>query len=100
MNRRVSGYESEPLVSQDAGTIELPQKAEGANPRSSAVVEPKDQSRPNQDPVEAALADALTRASAAGQWDVVGTLARELQARRQARTDVIDLEAARRRRET
>jgi hypothetical protein len=39
------------------------------------------------DPVEAALADALTRASAAGQWDVVASLARELEARRLARAD-------------
>lgn len=34
------------------------------------------------DPVEAALAKALERASAAGEWAVVATLARELEARR------------------
>ena len=36
------------------------------------------------DAVEHALADALQRASAAGAWDVVGQLARELEARRKA----------------
>ena len=54
----------------------------------------------NHDPVEAALADALTRASAAGQWDVVTTIARELQARREARANVVDLEIARKNRGT
>jgi hypothetical protein len=36
-------------------------------------------------PVEDALAKALSAASAAGQWEVVGQLAAELQARREAR---------------
>ena len=34
---------------------------------------------------EAALADALTRASVASQWELVAQLARELEARRRAR---------------
>jgi hypothetical protein len=38
------------------------------------------------DPVEVALARALTEASAAGRFDVVAQLARELEARRAART--------------
>jgi hypothetical protein len=46
-------------------------------------------------PVEAALAEALTRASAAGQWTTVELLARELEARRKARGAVVDLEAER-----
>jgi hypothetical protein len=50
--------------------------------------------------VEAALAEALRRASEAGQWDVVATLARELQARREARAGVVALEVARRGRVT
>lgn len=56
---------------------------------------------PPPDPVEAALGDALTKASAAGAWEVVGQLARELEARRKARQapEVVDLDAARRRRE-
>jgi hypothetical protein len=49
----------------------------------------------NHDPVEVALADALTRASAAEQWNVVSTLTRELQARREARAGVVNLNSAR-----
>jgi hypothetical protein len=53
------------------------------------------------DPVDAALADALARASASGQWGVVETLARELGARRAARAgsemgDVVVLNERRR----
>lgn len=62
----------------------------------------KDQSRPDVgdvgaagDPIEIALADALTRAAAAGQWTTVEALSRELQARRQARSGVASLDAAR-----
>lgn len=43
------------------------------------------------DAVELALATALERASAAGQWTVVEVLARELEARRKARSAVVDL---------
>ena len=45
--------------------------------------------------VEVALADALTRASAASQWEVVARLAGELEARRKARTTTVDLAAER-----
>ncbi len=41
-------------------------------------------SAPFADPIEAALATALKKASEAGQWDVVTQLARELEARRKA----------------
>lgn len=53
------------------------------------------------DPVEVALADALARAADAGQWEIVGQLARELETRRKARQapDVVDLEAERAKRE-
>jgi hypothetical protein len=37
------------------------------------------------EPIEAALADALTRAAAEGRFDIVAQLARELEARRLAR---------------
>ena len=47
------------------------------------------------DPVEAALATALEGATAAGEWSTVAQLARELEARRQARTGVVDLAAVR-----
>jgi integrase len=53
-----------------------------------------------QDPVEAALAAALKGATEAGEWSVVAQLARELEARRQARAGVVDLEHARARRGT
>jgi integrase len=58
---------------------------------------------PAVDPVEKALADALTAASAAGQWHVVADLARELEARRLRATApsaaVVSLSDVRRRRE-
>ena len=51
------------------------------------------------DPVEAALAVALDRASAAGEWGAVAQLARELEARRTAPVaPVVDLAKARGRR--
>jgi hypothetical protein len=43
------------------------------------------------DPVEAALADAISKATAAGECGNVGRLARELEARRAARGNVVDL---------
>jgi hypothetical protein len=98
LNRRPSGYETAHGDRQGAGTREFPQKPEDTSPSSSPIVEPKDQSRPNQDPIEVALADALMRASVARQWDVVAMLARELQARREARARVVELEGARKRR--
>jgi hypothetical protein len=52
------------------------------------------------DPVELALATALDRASAAGQWTAVEVLARELEARRKSRTGVVQLDAERRKRES
>ena len=48
------------------------------------------------DPVEAALADALDRASKAGEWAVVGELAAQLDQRRRDRAGVVDIETARR----
>jgi hypothetical protein len=53
---------------------------------------------PPEDAVEAALAAALARASLAGEWSVVATLAGEMQARRLSRADVprLDVERARR----
>ena len=46
---------------------------------------PVGQSWGDADPVEAALAEALRKATEAGRWEVVGQLARELEARRMAR---------------
>jgi hypothetical protein len=51
------------------------------------------------DPVETALADALTKAAVAGQWSAVDALTAELKARREARAKVVMLDTARRRRQ-
>jgi hypothetical protein len=50
------------------------------------------------DAVDQALAVALERASAAGEWSTVTQLARELEARRLGRVDVVQLEVERARR--
>jgi hypothetical protein len=63
--------------------------------RPPRAVEPVSES----DPVELALATALERASAAGQWTSVEVLAREIEARRKSRTGVVILEAERRKRD-
>jgi hypothetical protein len=56
---------------------------------------------PANDPVEAALARALDRASEAGRFDVVAQLARELEARRLARSgNVVRLDDEREKRGT
>jgi hypothetical protein len=65
------------------------------------VAQPLAQPREPGDVVEAALASALDRASAAGEWSIVATLAREFEARRGARAgastgNVIDLSKRRR----
>lgn len=48
---------------------------------------PEDLGKVSADPVEVALATALERASVAGEWAVVGQLARELEARRKSHED-------------
>ena len=73
-----------------SGVSEAPKSAD-AGSRSNAD---ERNDRPG-DVVEAALADALARAAAAGQWEAVGALTRELEARRRARIGVVDLDAAR-----
>lgn len=47
------------------------------------------------DAVEAALADAVRKATDAGAWDVVASLVAELRERRNARASVVDLATAR-----
>lgn len=51
--------------------------------------------RDSSDVVEAALAGALERAAAAGQWSTVEVLSRELTARREARAGVVSIQAER-----
>lgn len=48
------------------------------------------------DAVERALADALSKATAVGEWSVVAQLARELEGRRAARARAVNLDAERR----
>lgn len=50
------------------------------------------------DPVEEALVEAVTKATIAGQWDVVKAIVDELAARRRERAGVVDLDAVRRER--
>ena len=72
--------------------IQPPQKSEGfRNPEKPIG------GAPQPDAVELALSEALARASAAGQWETVQALARELEARRKARNarEVVDLDAER-----
>ncbi len=52
------------------------------------------------DVVEAALAEALRGATAAGRWEVVAQLARELEARREARAGVVKLDDRRKARDS
>lgn len=47
------------------------------------------------DPIESALADALTRAATAGDFDAVKAIVAELEARRKARAGVVELDAER-----
>ena len=75
--------------------------AEKAYPESHEIA-PNDhmpgQSVGNQggpDAVELALADAITKAATAGAFDVLPKLVAELEARRKARLDVVDLGAVR-----
>jgi hypothetical protein len=47
------------------------------------------------DAVEAALADAITKAAAAGRYDVLAQLVAEIEARRKAKSTTVDLAAER-----
>lgn len=76
------------------GAEETPREAEAG--QDGALV---GQAEGRRDPVEDALAMALVEAAKAGRFDVVGQLARELEARRLTRSDgkVVPLEEKRRR---
>jgi hypothetical protein len=60
-------------------------------PENPRLEGPVGQSWGNPDPVETALAKALERASVAERWDIVAQLAKELEARRLARTSAAHL---------
>lgn len=86
-------HEREKPAQDDARSdTELPQRP----PASPAQAAPE---AVEADPVELAIAAALERASAAGQWTAVEVLARELEARRKARAGVVQLDTERRKRE-
>jgi hypothetical protein len=74
-------------VSEKSSASEVPPNGGLDRPRVQSI-----------DPVEAALAGALEAASRAGEWSVVAKLAAELEARRLARANVVDLASARRER--
>jgi hypothetical protein len=64
--------------------------------QGAASASPAWEALPTMDVVETALAKALAQAAAAGRFDVVAQLARELEARRQARAgNVVRLDTAR-----
>ena len=78
--------------------VNRPDSGEPAAPLRDETARPKPEPVADLDAVETALADALAKATASERWDVVGQLARELEARRLARADnVITLASARRR---
>ncbi len=93
-----SGFERRPDAARN--DVEAEKKSHPIA-RSDASVHDGPPSEPEVgqvDGVESALADALTKAATAGRFEVVETLGKELQARRKARSEVVDLEAARARR--
>ncbi|HEX3596484.1 MAG TPA: hypothetical protein VHU80_15345 [Polyangiaceae bacterium] len=99
----------DPAEQENRGALEKRHDAEADSDAEQRQETPLDQSGTNGSPsdaigpairsgVEDALADAIRRASAAGAWEVVAELVRELEARRKARADVVELDAERRRR--
>jgi hypothetical protein len=72
---------------------------DGVAPGSPPLAAVSDAATASLDAVEMALAKAVTEASAAGRFDVVAQLARELEARRLARAgNVVELATGRGRR--
>lgn len=84
---------SNPLLSADLATKSA-KDGEGLLPRSAAANTAAD------DPVEGALAKALDAAAAAGRFDVVAQLAKEIEARRLARAENVIPIGGRKRRES
>ena len=80
-----------PMPSDDSVADRSSEKAappsSSSSPEVARVEGDEGQSRGNQDAVEAALADALTKAAAAGRFDVVAQLAKEIEVRRLARAE-------------
>ncbi len=89
LNLRPSGYESEKIKQdqQDKATIRdcAVEPSESDSDVSARTVEASDESGRFVGVVESALAKALEAAVTAQRWELVGQLAAELTARRQAR---------------
>jgi len=82
------------------GGQERPGASPGANPAMPGTrSEPRDRLIATVDALEAALADAITKAVAAGRFDVLPSLVAELEARRKAKSETVDLAAERVKRE-
>jgi hypothetical protein len=92
----------EPLIQHETSEFcehHAPPNPAGLERKCVDTREPVTNGDDSIDAVEVALAAALERASVAGEWAVVATLARELEARRAAeRAPVVSLEAERARR--
>jgi hypothetical protein len=80
------------------GRISAAADAPGSAERHEGPPEAHDLGR-TTDPVDLALATAIERASAAGEWTAVEVLARQLDAHRKARSGVVSLDAERARRD-
>jgi hypothetical protein len=90
-----SGQTSAPRV-VERGEIPPPNATQDDSERREVSASPSERF-PSGDGVETALASALAAAAAAGRFDVVAQLARELEARRHARAgNVVLLDDARR----
>jgi integrase len=90
---RTDGFETLDQPTGECGTAE---KGSVVQPKGQQDA-PLAQAGPPLDPVETALADAIAKAAAAGAWEAVAACTAELRARREARVNVVSLEAARRR---
>jgi hypothetical protein len=94
---KVPDSKAAPSPSNPAGSENHASDAQRRRDPSEALGQSRG-NEPTLDVVEAALADALTRAAAAEQWTTVEALSRELQARREARSNVVVLDTTKRRR--
>ncbi|MGC4063157.1 MAG: hypothetical protein QM784_00605 [Polyangiaceae bacterium] len=83
---RVSDNTEVPADASDHPTTEANPANLGDRSNQPIQSEPTD-----RNPVELALAVALKEATAAGEWTTVAQLARELEARRKARSGVVEL---------
>jgi hypothetical protein len=84
--------EAEITAVGEAAEVAATETARSSQP-SESVDGPQEDPKPEPDAVTMALAKALEGATAAGRWDVVAQLARELEARRTSHIGVVDLRA-------